>query len=68
VSASSGRKLAGSITAVDARVKGRPRTNIRGRTESWSMQSGPMVSVSQPAAVHSVTIGMSDPYPLLVVS
>ena len=51
-------------TAAALRVNGRPRTNTRVTGRSWSTQSGPMVSVSQPGAVHCVTIGMAPPYPL----
>jgi hypothetical protein len=45
------------------RAKGRPRTNVRTTGRSCSMQSGPIVRVSHPGAVHRVTIGMERPYP-----
>ena len=45
-------------------AKGRPRTKERSTCESCSTQSGPIVSVLHPGAVHCVAIGMPRRYPI----
>jgi hypothetical protein len=50
-------------SALERRPLDRPTTGaVLGG--SWSMQNGPIVSVSHPGAVHCVTIGISCWYPL----
>jgi hypothetical protein len=49
----------GSVWIATAGFQGLPRTKTLVTGASCSTQSGPIVNVSQPGAVHCVTIGMS---------
>jgi hypothetical protein len=54
---------AAGAAADGTRTSGRLPTKNRSDSCSCSMHRGPIVSVSQPGAVHCVTIGMSAEYP-----